>query len=200
MSYCDNCCKEVDFVVKEETLSSKIKGKIVKFKGKSAYCIDCGEYVFVDEIEDSNIILAREAFRKLMGIISIQEINNILDKYQISKRPLSLVLGWGELTLTRFYEGFIPTIQYSDALKDILYNPKTFLNKLKKNKNLIKPRVYEKSFAAVSTILKEEKASSANIGENIITVSQIIMEQTSHSYLFEIILGINAANEYIVAA
>ena len=60
--YCVNCCKEVDFVVKEETLSSKIKGKIVKFKGKSAYCIDCGEYVFVDEIEDANIILARNQF------------------------------------------------------------------------------------------------------------------------------------------
>ena len=33
---------------------------------------------------------------KKKGLISVSEMELILDKYDIGKRPLSLLLGWGE--------------------------------------------------------------------------------------------------------
>ena len=54
------------------------------------------------------------AFREKEGLISVSEMELILDKYDIGKRPLSLLLGWGEGTLTRYLDGDIPTKQYSD--------------------------------------------------------------------------------------
>ena len=62
--YCLKCEKRVEYVIKEEMISSTIKGKAIEFKSKSAYCKECGEYVFVEEIEDNNIVLARNIFSK----------------------------------------------------------------------------------------------------------------------------------------
>lgn len=41
-------------------------------------------------------------------------------KYNTGKRPLSLLLGWGAVTITRYLDGDIPTKSYSDKLKLIL--------------------------------------------------------------------------------
>jgi YgiT-type zinc finger domain-containing protein len=62
--YCLKCEKRVNYEIKEETISTTIKGKVIEFKSKSAYCVNCGEYVFVEEIEDNNIVLARNIFSK----------------------------------------------------------------------------------------------------------------------------------------
>ena len=69
----------------------------------------------------------------------------ILKKYDIGKRPLSLLLGWGESTLTRYLDGDIPTKQYSNTLKKILNNPDDMKDLLEKNKDNIKDVAYRKS-------------------------------------------------------
>jgi hypothetical protein len=43
-----------------------------------------------------------KAFREQTKLITVPIIENILDKYDIGKRPLSLLMGWGEGTLTRY--------------------------------------------------------------------------------------------------
>ena len=41
---------------------------------------------------------------------------DILRKYKIGKKPLSKLLGWGEVTITRYINGDIPSKLYSDEL------------------------------------------------------------------------------------
>ena len=52
-------------------------------------------------------------------IITIKEILEILEKYNIGKKPLSLVLGWGEITIIRYLEGQIPDQFHSELLLKI---------------------------------------------------------------------------------
>jgi DNA-directed RNA polymerase subunit H (RpoH/RPB5) len=54
-------------------------------------------------------------------IISTDEIELILARYNIGKKPLAKLLGWGETTIIRYLEGDIPTLEYSNKLKSILY-------------------------------------------------------------------------------
>lgn len=62
------------------------------------------------------------------------------------KRPLSLLLGWGEMTFTRYCDGHIPTKQYSEVLEKLYDEPAFYLSLLEKNKgNLKSPIAYEKS-------------------------------------------------------
>ena len=50
-----------------------------------------------------------------LDLITVDEINAILEKYRITKRNLSLVVGLGELTITRYLEnGNIPTKKNSE--------------------------------------------------------------------------------------
>lgn len=67
-----------------------------------AFCADCGAEVFVPEFSDFNLRALYDVFRKENGIISLEQIREIPEKYAIGKRPLSLLLGWGLHLSTRF--------------------------------------------------------------------------------------------------
>lgn len=88
-------------------------------------------------------------------LISVSEMELILDKYDIGKRPLSLLLGWGEGTLTRYLDGDIPTKQYSDTLKTILNDPKDMKKLLEENKDSITDVAYKHCSEALMDIEKE---------------------------------------------
>ena len=80
--------------------------------GKTAYCDLCENEIFISDIRDYNLKMLDKAYREEEGLISQEEIDLILTKYDVGKRPLSLLLGWGEGTVTRYLDGDIPTKQY----------------------------------------------------------------------------------------
>ena len=41
-----------------------------------------------------------------------------MSKYNIGKRPLSLLLDWGELTITRYLKGMPPKKEYLDGFEE----------------------------------------------------------------------------------
>ena len=86
-------------------------------------------------------------------VISIKEINEIIEKYNIGKRPLSIILGFGEITITRYLDGYPITKQKSDVLKEILNSPEEFLKYLEKNKDDISNIAYAKSKRSVEKLL-----------------------------------------------
>ncbi len=43
--------------------------------------------------------------------------------YKIGKAPLSLALGFGEVTIPRYLEGQVPSEEYSDIMKAALSSP-----------------------------------------------------------------------------
>lgn len=80
-------------------------------------CLVCDEEIYIPEVNDQNIDSRMHAFRKRMAIIGNADIQNILTIYHIGKRPLSKLVGWSELTITRYLSGATPTKEYSDILK-----------------------------------------------------------------------------------
>lgn len=152
LGFCEECRDMVEYYVEEKVMTKNIKGKEIKYKGKVAYCDECESEIFVAEIRDYNLMKLDEAFRKEEDLITVSEMELILKRYDIGKRPLSLLLGWGELTLTRYLDGDIPTKQYSDTLKEILKNPYYMKELLEKNKDRIKDIAYRKSSEAIANI------------------------------------------------
>ena len=71
------------------------------------------------------------------NIVSIDEIEKLMTLYDIGKAPSSLGLGFGEITITRYLKGQVPSKEYSDIIKNALESPKYMLNKLNENKNKI---------------------------------------------------------------
>ena len=152
LGFCEKCRDMVEYYIEEKEMTKNIKGKEIKYKGKITYCYECKSEIFVAEIRDYNLMKLDEAFRKEEGLITVSEMELILKRYDIGKRPLSLLLGWGELTLTRYLDGDIPTKQYSDTLMEILKNPYHMKELLEKNKDRIKDIAYRKSSEAIANI------------------------------------------------
>lgn len=94
-------------------------------------------------------------------IITADEIKLILDTYHIGKKPLAKLLGWGETTIIRYIEGDIPTKEYSNKLKTILYDPEYYYDLLCRKKECLTGVAYKKSKKAVLTKIMTSKIYAA---------------------------------------
>lgn len=140
--FCEECNSLVEYEVKEINDIIEIKGEEYKFKRLIGYCKNCGEEVSSNEINDENLNRIDKAYRNEENIITTEEINKILNKYKIGKKPLSKLLGWGEVTLIRYLNGDVPSKIYSDQLYKILNNEEYMNELIEKNKHLITERAY----------------------------------------------------------
>lgn len=152
--FCIECRSEVDYIEKDIVMSAELKGNIYRYNGKSAYCVNCDEEIYVPELNDYNLKALYDEYRTHNGIISLEKIIDIPIRYAIGKRPLSLLLGWGEQTFSRYCDGDLPSKQYSIILEQIYNDPGQYSELLENNKAVISPAAYEKSRRAIDLILK----------------------------------------------
>lgn len=140
--FCEKCNSLVEYEIKEINDSIKIKGKEYIYKRLIGYCKNCGEEISSNEINDENLNRIDKVYRNEEHIITTEEINKILNKYKIGKKPLSKLLGWGEVTLTRYLNGDIPSKVYSEQLYKVLNDNEYMDILIEKNKHLITERAY----------------------------------------------------------
>lgn len=163
-TFCEECRNDVEYSTKSVPMTASIKGKQYSYTGTEAHCKECGSAVYVPEIIDANLRALYDEYRKENNIIPLDEIKKIPAKYSIGKRPLSLLLGWGEQTFSRFADGDIPSKQYSDILLRIYNDPEYYLQLLISNKDNLKSALsYEKSYKATQKLINESQNNSANI-------------------------------------
>ena len=173
-TFCEECRNDVEYTTASVPMTGTIKGKAYHYTGTEARCADCGNLVFVPEISDDNLRSLYNVFREENGIVSLDVICAIPEKYDIGKRPLSLLLGWGELTFSRYCDGDIPTRQYSDILQRIYNEPQFYSDLLEANKaNLKSQRTYENTRRAVDALLSVD----APLNSKINTVIQYLLYQ-----------------------
>ncbi|MFW0894305.1 type II TA system antitoxin MqsA family protein [Gardnerella sp. Marseille-Q9181] len=166
-TFCEECRNDVEYSTKSVPMTASIKGKQYSYTGTEAHCKECGSAVYVPEIIDANLRALYDEYRKENNIIPLDEIKKIPAKYSIGKRPLSLLLGWGEQTFSRFADGNIPSKQYSDILLRIYNDPKYYLQLLISNKDNLKSALsYGKSYKATQKLINESQNNSANINFN----------------------------------
>lgn len=159
LAFCEKCRDMVEYTVREENMKKYIKGNEIEYLGKVAFCNECGEEIFVADIRDYNLQMLDRAYREKEGLITVSEIELILEKYNIGKRPLSSLLGWGEITITRYLNGDIPTKQYSEILKKLLNDPKYMREILEKNRKNISDAAYKRCNDALLKLEEENDIS-----------------------------------------
>ena len=151
--YCIRCEESVSLVLESSLFEKEIKGVLVTYNGYKCRCPKCNTVFYPFPVEEYNFDAMYEAYRAKMNIISLHRIKEIPEKYNIGIRPLSLVLGWGEQTFSRYYNGELPSAKYSDLLKEIYDNPKEFRRLLCLNSSKITEVAMKKSLSTVDTII-----------------------------------------------
>lgn len=152
--FCQVCRNDVGFSIREKQMKGMIKGEAYFYIGKEAHCKVCGSEIYTPEVKDYNLKVLHDRYREKNGIVPLDVILAIPEKYAIGKRPLSLLLGWGEQTFSRYCDGDMPTKQYSEILQNIYADPLYYAEILESNKGNLKTAAsYEKSRKAVDKIL-----------------------------------------------
>lgn len=141
---CWNCRKKVSYRIKAREEEKIIKGNTYHFNEKYAVCDICGEEIMVPGLDDENDREIDNIFRRQNDLITIDEIVLLMKKYNIEKRPLSKLLGLGEITITRYLDGQLPAKKYSDMLKRVLCYDEAMTSILESGRGMITDNAYKK--------------------------------------------------------
>ena len=150
--FCIECRKETEYVLQKKKIVKNIRDKEYTFEITVAVCTECGEEMSIPGLIDQNVQEIDEQDRAMEEIVSIDDIKKIMDIYKIGKAPLSLALGFGEVTIPRYLEGQVPSKEYSDIIKAALSSPAYMKQKLTENREKLTDTAYRKVLAAVESI------------------------------------------------
>ena len=143
--YCPYCKKEVEYRIEKRDIKEFKEIEVNTFENV-AICNECNEDLYVNEIENENNERIFKIYRKIANIITPQDIVNLRNKYDISQRELTAILGFGKMTINRYERGGLPSKSQSDYIRLLIDNEIEFVNRVKAayEKNEISEKTYKK--------------------------------------------------------
>lgn len=164
---CFECGAMDTYELRDTIREYKGEGYSFEMLVRIPFCKVCGAPVYDEEIERNIAERANEKIREQCGIITREEILKILDLYNVSQKFLSKLLGWGEITLTRYISGnYTPNIVNSNKIKE-LKNPYVFQSLLEnfRNNSMEKDeeKLIKKAQAGVQGALKDLEEEKGKI-------------------------------------
>ena len=143
--YCLYCKKEVEYKIEKRDLK-EFRGIEVNTFENVAVCNECNQDLYVNEIENENNERIYKIYREKANIINAEDIIKLREKYDISQRELTSILGFGKMTINRYERGGLPTKSQSDYIKLLIENDDKFIEKVKEayEKNNINEKTYNK--------------------------------------------------------
>ncbi len=128
--YCPYCRKEVNYRIETREVK-EFKGIEINCLENVAICKECNNDLYVNDLEKENNKRIYEAYRGKTDIIKPQNIIDLREKYSLSQRELTAILGFGKMTINRYERGGIPTKSQSDYIKLLIENENEFIKKTK---------------------------------------------------------------------
>lgn len=170
--FCIECRKETEYFLQRKNIIKKIKDKEYTFGITVVVCAECGGEMSVPGLLDKNVQEIDEQYRAAEGLVSIEDIEKLMKIYKIGKAPLSLALGFGEVTIPRYLEGQMPSKEYSDIVKIALTSPAFMKKQLRNNKEKITDAAYKKAMAAADSL-----ESLFSVSEKMLRVIAYVFEK-----------------------
>jgi uncharacterized phage-associated protein len=170
--FCIECRKETEYFLQKRDIVKNIRDKEFVFTITVAVCAECGEEMSIPGLMDKNVQEIDEQYRAAEGLVSIDDIEKLMKVYKIGKAPLSLALGFGEVTITRYLEGQVPSKEYSDVIKEALSSPAYMKRLLVENREKLTDAAYRKAYAAAESI-----ESLFSVSDKMLSVIAYIFER-----------------------
>jgi len=148
LGFCEDCRDEVYCTIHEKQTVTKLKGVKLSYTESVALCEKCGGEAIVSELSDLNLIKVYDAYRENKGLVNVEIFEEVICRYNIGKRNISLLLGWGEHTYSRYLEGYLPSKEYSDKVLSIYRNVDEYIKLLECNNSNLPEDVIVKSMAS----------------------------------------------------
>lgn len=170
--FCIECRKDTGYFLQRKRIVKTIRGKEYEFNVTAAVCAECGAEMSIPGLIDKNVKEIDEQYREMEGLVTVEDIQKLMQIYKIGKEPVSLALGFGAVTVTRYLDGQIPSKEYSDVIREALSSPAYMKKKLLENRDRISDTAFYKAFAAADSML-----SLFSVSEKMIQVIARVFEK-----------------------
>ena len=140
---CPYCMGNRQLLLKDKVEILPFRTEKFKIKCQVLQCNTCKEEFNNDDYPDTSLTQVYECFREKHKIVSADEIKSFRTKIGITQGELSLILGWGKITISRYEAGAIPDVGHSRYLKMVMTD--SCLNSLMKDvRATISAKLYNK--------------------------------------------------------
>lgn len=116
--FCHLCDHDTEYKVINKEFAYNVRNEEFLIEGKRAYCKIHEIELFHKEFDIQNQRNAFNLYREKHGIIFPDEIKKLREKYNLSQREFSLLLGFGEITISRYERGSLPTLVQNQIIKE----------------------------------------------------------------------------------
>ena len=155
---CPNCEKITDVQHTKTDEEITVKGERIIVPVEYYKCLECGADFDDPKSKHDPLAIAYKEYRRRHGMMQPKEIRELRHRYGLTQKEFCKLLGWGEVTLSRYENG---------ALQDDTHN--TILQMIKDPRNLLSIIELHGDFLA------EEKKN------NLIGLLENVLEET-HSF------------------
>jgi putative zinc finger/helix-turn-helix YgiT family protein len=159
---CPICDKVHSVEERKRIAQAVVKDEVVDYEQVYYYCPLSGEEEneFVPAgVMDENLLCARNAYRAIKGLLTSDDISRIRNFYGLTQSDFAALLGWGEITVTRYESKAIQDETYDNLMRLVYDNPMFALECLDKHKERFSPERYAK----IRNSIKERVEQSGNL-------------------------------------
>ena len=152
--YCPNCNKECDIEKLNVTETVTVRGEKIDVGVEYFKCNGCGI-----EFEDMNsdvkpVEMAYKKYRTVHNMVTPEDIIEMRNRYSLTQKELSLILGWGGATLSRYENGSLQD-EAHDRMLRLVMNPANLLDLVERHSDTIsvkkRDRLIEKITEEIQT-------------------------------------------------
>ena len=118
--FCIECRKETEFYWTTKEIQRNIRNKEYSFTVTTAICTECGEEMSLPGLIDRNIQEFDDQYRAAEGIVSMEEIERLVELSKAGNTPLSLSISFNEEKISHYLDGQIPSKEHSDIIRRAL--------------------------------------------------------------------------------
>ena len=161
-SFCPNCEEYTETTVRVEKEVYNVRGEPTEIEAEVTICQKCGEKIFDEERDSRNLKIAYSHYREKHNLLSPDEIRTIREKYGLSQRALSRLLGWGEITIHRYESGAVQDNGHNSLLH-LVENPENMQKLFEANRNRLPSYVAARLEKRIASFSQEDNEQAFQI-------------------------------------
>jgi len=154
--FCPNCEEYTDVILKTEKEIYNVRGEPIEIEAEVTICQKCGDKIFDEERDSRNLEKAYNLYREKHKLLPLDEIRTIREKYGLSQRALSRLLGWGEITIHRYENGAIQDNVHDSTLR-LIEDPQNMQKFLEANRNKLTSYIAARLEKRIAIFLQEDE-------------------------------------------
>jgi len=160
--FCPNCEEYTDVTPRVEKEVYNVRGDPIEIEAEVVICQECGEKVFDEERDSSNLEKAYKVYRDKHNLLSPDEIRSIREKYGLSQRAVSRLLGCGEITIHRYENGAIQDNAHDNLLRSIA-DPKNMQRFFETNRDKLPTYTVARLEKRIASFMQEDREQAFQV-------------------------------------